>query len=121
MVKRAQTAGERVFQTDDAEGRAVELAILLIRTVWGMVGGDASEGAVAQAFDQRRFVGVRPQGRVHFVDRVVVLQVGVRELDVVRAGFAAHGDAPGNGAAQDIDRVGGTHVLHVNVGPGEFG
>lgn len=71
------------IEAGDAVGGGDEILGFFEGGVRGVVGGDHVEGAIQQAFQQGFVVGLRPQGRVHFVVGVEVTDVLVGEEEVV--------------------------------------
>ncbi len=78
-----------------------------------MVGGDAVDRAVRQAFSKRVHVGLRAQGRVDFVERVVGGREVVGEQQVVRGDLG--GDIPPLvlRPPQQVDAAGGADMADV--------
>ena len=90
MHEFAERERERGFESDDAEGRAIEFHVFAGGMMRGVVGGDGVHGAVGEAGDERGAIGARGERRIHFVIRVVA-DVFVAEREMVRRDFA--GDA----------------------------
>lgn len=105
--------GERRFEADDAEGGGLEFALLVLVCVRGVVGDEAVDGAVADAFEAGGDVGLRAQRGVHFVVRIERGTAVVGEQKVVGADFGADALAGLFGAANEVDGGGGGDVRDV--------
>ncbi|MGC3988235.1 MAG: hypothetical protein QM796_00855 [Chthoniobacteraceae bacterium] len=77
------------FEPEDAEGRLVELDLLLVGAMRRVVAGEDGDGTVGNAFDERIHIRLGPQRGVHFEIGVEALDRGVGERDVVRADLAS--------------------------------
>ena len=104
------------LQADDAVGRLVQLAHLLLRRVRGVVGGDHLQRAVVQSGEDGLHVGVGAQRRRHLVIAVEGAQAVVGQREVVRAGFAGDADAAPLAPADQIDAAGRGDVQDVQRG-----
>ena len=85
-----------------------------------VVGRDAGQRAIDEPLDQSLAIGLGAERRVHFIDGIVIMQFGLRKLDMVGASFAADRCTTGDRAAQDVDRVGRADVLHVDMCASQF-
>ncbi len=94
--------GEGGLKAGRAHGRLLEGHFLLIARVGSVVGGDAVDGAVAQAIDERLAIGLGGERRMHLHPGVHRAQRVVGEQEVVRAHLGAQpkpaGLAVGDGA-----------------------
>ena len=88
------------LQAHDTHGAALEPAAFFLPGVGGVVCGDHVDGAVQQPFDQGVPVRGGAQGGIH-LEAAVLLDVGVREGQVVGRGLAAHIQALGLGRADE--------------------
>src|SRR5690606_32418752 len=87
----------------------------------GVIGGDEVDGAVFKSLDERDPVFVGAQRGIHFAIGIVVADTFVGEGEVVGGGFGGAAHAALFGAAEDVDRVSGADMLHVDVAAGEGG
>lgn len=87
-------------------GRAsTEGVVLVLRGVWGVVGGDGVDGPVGQRGADGLDVLVGAQRRVDLEGRVVARQLGGAEQQVVRGDLGRDADAAGLGPADDVDAL----------------
>ena len=96
-TSRSRQRATAVSRPTIPNGRLVELHLLVVHGVGRVVGGDAVDGAVAQALEQRPAVGLAAQGRVHLGGGVVlaVLHQLVGQQQVVRRRLGGDAHAAG--------------------------
>ena len=112
--------GERGLKPGHAEGRQLELAILLPVGVGRMIGDDGVDGAVREALDERGGILGGAQRRVHLQRGLVLGGDGVLgEEHVVRRHLTGHRQALGLGGGHQIEPALGGDVLDVQRAPGQ--
>ena len=108
-------------QSGHAEGRQLELAVLLVLGVRRVVGDHAVDGAVEKALAKRGRVVGGAQGRVHLEVSVVgVGDVVLAQEQVVRGDLAGDGQAVGLGGAYQVKTLAGGDVADVQGAAGTW-
>ena len=101
---------ERGLEPGDAERRLLEGHLLLVPRVRRVIGGDAVEGAVAQALEEREAVGFGAERRVHLRVRVERANGLVGEAEVVWRHLGGDRDTARLGGADRGDRGSRRHM-----------
>ncbi len=105
---------QRRLQSEHARGRFLEGALLRLRRVGGVVGGDGVDGAVGESRTNGLDVGLGAQGRVHLEHRVEALATRVGEREVVRRALGRHRQPARLRRAHELDGAGGGAVEEVH-------
>ena len=121
VVQLGEGNGQGGLQADHAAGGLGQGALLLLRGVGGVVGGDGVDGAVLQPGDDALDVLGGAQRRVHPGHGALGEHLVLGEGEVLGAGLTGEGDPPLLHPAHDIHRLGGGYVTDVHMGPGLLG
>lgn len=108
------------FEADDAVRRVDELARFFFAGVRRVIGGEAVDGTIEQAFETGFDVGLFAQRRIHLEIRVEVATTFVGEQQMVRADFGGDADAFGFAFTNERDRAFRGDMRDVKPCPGEF-
>ena len=110
--------GEGRLQSHHAHGALLQAPTLLLGAVGRMVGGDHVDSAVQNALNKGGSVLCTAERGIH-LKPCILLQVLVRQNEVVRGGFAGDVDASGLGLTNELHALLGGDVAHM-VGAANF-
>ena len=103
------------LQAGHAEGAGLPLAVLHLERVGCVVGADAVDGAVGEAFAHRLDILRAAQRRIHLVERIVSSGELLGEQQMVRRGLGCDVHALGLAPAHEVNRARGGQVAHVQA------